>query len=119
MIQDELFPHTSFIKRAINEDVHTCKKCGETLPIEHFNVNRRNKGNHDHRCKKCLSAYQKGLSSVKKTARLQGKKNPSHCEICGVSANEQRIVLDHCHDTLKHRGWLCPLCSMYSANMVS
>ena len=111
MTQGELFPHTTSVKQTSNEDVQTCKKCGETLPQKKFSRHNRSKNLRDHRCKKCVQEYQRGLYSVQKTARLQGKIAPKHCEICGISADEQRILLDHCHDTLKHRGWLCHPCN--------
>ena len=33
---------------------------------------------------------------------------PDKCEVCG---NSGRICLDHCHATMKFRGWLCEPCN--------
>ena len=33
---------------------------------------------------------------------------PEHCELC---KKVSRVVLDHCHEKGKFRGWLCPQCN--------
>jgi len=41
-------------------------------------------------------------------AKIGFRPKPSRCEVCH---RHSRIVLDHCHDTEKLRGWLCDDCN--------
>ena len=111
MKQPDLFPDTIATVDAKEDNVHKCRKCLQTLPLTHFNINTHNANNRDHRCKKCLSVYSAGLVKVRKTVLLSGKNYSKHCECCGRTETERRIVLDHCHETLRFRGWLCHACN--------
>ena len=51
-------------------------------------------------------------SKLKKLARqeaIAGRSKPLVCEVC--SANDDRIVFDHCHNGGHFRGWLCNNCN--------
>ena len=55
-------------------------------------------------CKKCHSKRQ--------LIRLKlHEKNPIRRIKCDICKTESKTVLDHDHDTLKFRGWLCSRCN--------
>lgn len=45
-------------------ETRTCKKCGQTLPLEMFEVRR-------HTCRKCRAAYKKNEYNIKKKQYLK------------------------------------------------
>ena len=51
-------------------------------------------------------------NQIKKLARqeaIAGRPKPLVCEVC--SANDDRIVFDHCHTGGHFRGWICDCCN--------
>ena len=93
-----------------------CPKCGKTFPLteEYFQKNQStNTGGSKYfrpECKECQKDVSKGKAKAKKLAG-----NPlrpelgTPCDRCGRT--DKRLVFDHCHTTLKHRGWLCDNCN--------
>jgi hypothetical protein len=55
-------------------------------------------------CRECQNANDRLLNLLKK----QNGPPADHCQLCGKECNTR---LDHCHDTLKFRGWLCQACN--------
>lgn len=53
--------------------------------------------------RQCYYAHKYGSSYS--PARLKTKT----CEICGI---KEKVFFDHCHDELRHRGWLCRKCNI-------
>jgi len=84
--------------------------CG-SLPFENLLNNdgiRYKRGE----CKVCSKKDSKGKNAAIKKAKAMGMdtKAPegTKCEICD---NQNKIVFDHCHDSLIFRGWLCDPCN--------
>jgi len=36
----------------------------------------------------------------------------TYCECCGKDKKPEELYLDHCHETLVFRGWLCNGCNL-------
>jgi len=101
-----------------------CSKCGEIKPLTEFGKNQStNTGGNVYfrpECKKCTSSASKGKNQSYKMA---GK--PSYpeiecpCDLCGKpsraatkpGSKPKKLVFDHGHVSLKHRGWLCDNCN--------
>jgi hypothetical protein len=69
-------------------------------------------------CVQCSREYSlKRYARTKDDVRLKNiaKKNttvpkPKCCEFCGGNTKKD-LCFDHCHETGKHRGWLCHKCN--------
>jgi len=93
-----------------------CSKCGSEHPLteEFFARNQSTNTGGDKyfrpECKKCTREAGKGKNQAYK---LAGKpKRPiigTPCDRCGRT--DKKLVFDHCHETLGHRGWLCDNCN--------
>ena len=63
-------------------------------------------------CKKCQKKATQGKTKARKLAG-----NPERpplgtpCENPGCGRADKRLVFDHDHQTLEHRGWLCDNCN--------
>ena len=42
---------------------------------------------------------------------------PSVCECCGEPPQAKGLCLDHCHETVTFRGWLCGACNLAIGNL--
>ena len=94
-----------------------CVKCRQTLPLTDFGLT----GGTSYRrteCRRC----NRHLTTVRMVLRKNCPPVPvdHHCPICGLSEQDVRgfgglnrgpWVLDHDHDTLQFRGWLCHKCN--------
>ena len=86
-----------------------CRDCGLKKPRTSFRLYRRATGDRECRstsCKSCQSKHNKTVNRIRKTAPPM----PKHCECCGKE--DDKLVLDHCHDTELFRGWLCSPCNL-------
>ena len=93
-------------KSADQISTKTCKSCKVNLPLDAFikadgpNRSTRN------RCKECCKLHAK----VRTTLKAQ---NPvpeaGNCPIC--DSYTEKWVLDHCHETLTFRGYICRDCN--------
>jgi hypothetical protein len=111
------------------QETRKCIKCDEVYPLteEYFAKNQSTNtgGNKYFRtdCKKCNVKMTKGRQMAYKNA---GKPiypdfgyNPTTkktidghpCECCGKTSYSKKIVFDHDHETLTHRGWTCDGCN--------
>ena len=94
----------------------TCSKCGAEHPLteEFFGRNQSTNTGGDKyfrpECKKCTKKVSQGKNEAYK---LAGKpKRPelgTPCHNCGRT--DKKLVFDHDHETLEHRGWLCDNCN--------
>jgi hypothetical protein len=95
-----------------------CSKCDKILPEtkEYFSKNQSTNTGGDKyfrpECKRCTSKEGKGKRMAQKMAG-----NPTvppmgtPCHNCGRTEYKKPLVFDHCHKTLRHRGWLCDNCN--------
>jgi len=88
----------------------TCIKCGETKPCTLFvayGISARLDKGYKNVCKKCSNDATK----LRKTLAVDNPKpKDNKCQICG--SNENKLVLDHCHDSKRFRGWICNYCNV-------
>ena len=106
----------------LTEKTRVCSKCHTEKPLnENFFAKNQstNTGGAKYfrpECKQCSSKERSGCNKAKKRAG-----NPERpplgtaCDNCGRT--DRKLVFDHCHVTLKHRGWLCDNCNR-SAGML-
>jgi len=85
-----------------------CTECKRDLPVDNFR--KRQEGRKKARiytyCKECEKKLNSILDDIKKYVRPQ----PDACECCGKETTE--LVVDHCHETNKMRGWICTPCNV-------
>jgi hypothetical protein len=93
-----------------------CSKCAEVLPLtaQFFQPNGWNRDNTIQyfrpECNCCRNAVTNGRNKAYKLAGSPVKPElGTPCELCGRT--NQQLLFDHCHTTLKHRGWLCNSCN--------
>ena len=72
-----------------------------------------NKNNLDTRCKACFKKDSKYRVELRKRYEHLRTDN---CECCGNSSNKS-LVVDHCHNTLRFRGWICQTCNHGIGNL--
>ena len=105
------------------EDYRKCKSCKEDLPLSMFQVDVQKYGVNGKETiyykTSCIPCNRK-LQQMRISLRKENPK-PDHniCSCCGEPALAFRegksrpyLVLDHCHDTHKFRGWLCQKCNV-------
>jgi len=93
-----------------------CSKCGSVYPMteEFFCRNQSTNTGGDKyfrpECKSCGSKSSKGKNeAVKRAGKPTRPSLGTPCDRCGII--DRKLVFDHCHETLEHRGWLCDNCN--------
>lgn len=85
----------------------TCKSCARSLPLTEFHKDRQW---YLTRCKECRSAFRRDkkydLSPAAYAATLEAQGGG-----CGICGSDDRLVVDHCHETGATRGILCNTCN--------
>jgi|TARA_R110000851_G_scaffold58435_2_gene135680 hypothetical protein len=89
-----------------NIETKICIYCKEGKILEEFQTHLGYKDKLDIRCKDCIKEQNKLRRKLKRYAPPK----PKMCVCCGKPTD--KMVLDHCHITLKFRGWLCINCNM-------
>ena len=89
-----------------------CVYCGEEKPVHDFPKHIGHKDNLDTRCKECIAEGNRLKAKIRKTAPPQ----PTHCESCG-DIPKKHMVMDHCHETGRFRGWICDQCNVGIGNL--
>jgi len=111
--QLELFnegdPNEPEIEIDLDENSKQCVKCKKIKPIEDFRLNfSKNKNVRRPECKECEREYNKSRTEVAKNLVRPSLGTP--CDCCGRTDKE--LLMDHCHKTEEHRGWLCQSCNI-------
>jgi|TARA_R110000787_G_C13318512_1_gene436209 uncharacterized ferredoxin-like protein len=83
-----------------------CVYCQEEKKLDSFQTHLGYKDKLDIRCRKCVREQAQVRAYLKKDAPPKSLT----CNCCGIETD--KMVLDHCHDTLEFRGWLCTNCNM-------
>ena len=121
MIQTELFGDFYSIPEGIS--CRKCRVCGKELPDSAFRLTRLFKGRDEgayyrSECSKC----EDRANRQKSKARENAPPKPERCECCGkknivsLAIGEKRcskneLLVDHCNETGKCRGWICRNCN--------
>ena len=99
----------------VNE-TRKCSKCGAVHPLteEFFGRNQSTNTGGDKyfrpECKKCTKKAGQGKNQAYKLAgRPERPPLGTPCYNCGRT--DKKLVFDHDHETLEHRGWLCDNCN--------
>ena len=91
------------------EEYHVCRKCNAKLPISAFRV-RSDSGRKGYRVKSCRSCEQKESQELLELHKKAPPKPPL-CDCCNKPTEPDFMRLDHCHERLEVRGWLCNTCN--------
>jgi hypothetical protein len=100
-----------------------CTLCKEVKPFEEFNKNKRYKDSHYNHCKKCHYVIYGRDAHFRRTYGITEEeynsfveKQDYKCSICDFKVTNPdrwgRLVVDHCHESGKIRGFLCQPCNM-------
>ena len=85
-----------------------CRECDCLKPESGFYIAYYKKGGEPTRGYVC-SDCKKSQATLRKGLRQSAGTPPSKCECCG---SEDTLLIDHCHDSLDFRGWLCNSCNV-------
>lgn len=108
-----------------------CTECEETKSLEEFYKQSDRKDGRASRCKNCVNAHNRKMWAQGKrrysSSKLQHRygitlaeynemleTQSGSCAICGVTPTEhdERLCVDHNHETGKVRGLLCSRCNL-------
>ena len=105
-------------------ETRKCSKCSKVKLLTEFGNNQSTNTGGDvyfrPECKECTSNANKGKT---KAFKLAGKPEYPEigcpCDLCGkppraatkINARPKKLVFDHGHVSLRHRGWLCDNCN--------
>ena len=92
---------------ALTGNTQVCKVCNKEKDLALFPKHAYFKTRVDNRCKACIKKQTKLRNELKK--RFSHLK-PEVCDCCG-NEHHKSLVLDHDHNTLAFRGWICEPCN--------
>ena len=105
-MQLDLF-YTEDDYKALSGTTQVCKVCSKEKDLLLFPKHAYFKTRVDNRCKACIKKQTKLRKELKeKFYHLK----TDVCDCCG-NAHHKSLVLDHDHNTLKFRGWICEDCN--------
>ncbi len=93
----------------------TCRECGVGKNLTEFHI-RKDSGKHRNECKTCHTDKQmvRKYGIDLSTYDRMFKEQDGVCKICSLpqkSNRNERLAVDHCHETGKVRGLLCDSCN--------
>ena len=98
------------------QETRTCSKCQNVYPLtEQFFARNQstNTGGDKYFRPECKDCTKKAGQGKAKAYKLAGKPEypdlGTPCYNCGRT--DKKLVFDHDHETLAHRGWLCDNCN--------
>lgn len=103
-------------------DTYFCRCCKKDLPEDKYNPSalaffKRKRGDRTRHgggtaqwCRECKNSYSKGKNIALKKAPPKPVK-PIPCACCGIVTDPSKLQLDHDHETLAFRGWVCKPCN--------
>lgn len=101
-----LFEHES--EQVLDGDTQVCKICSKEKHVSLFPKHIQFKTKLDNRCKACIKKQSKLRNDLKKS---WDHLKTNICDCCGQE-HHKTLVLDHDHNTLKFRGWICEDCNL-------
>jgi len=105
-MQLDLFS-VSISYKTLSGDSQVCKVCNKEKDLSLFPRHAYFKTRVDNRCKACIKKQTKLRNELKQRF---GHLKPEVCDCCGKE-HHKSLVLDHDHNTLAFRGWLCEPCN--------
>lgn len=104
-----------------------CNMCKQEKDFEFFSVDSRSKTGYQSRCKECQQLVKKEMAAYYRERHLMAKYGITHadyeemlaqqenkCAICGIEekyCENQRLAVDHNHETGQVRALLCKKCN--------
>jgi len=106
MMQLDLFNVSNSFKELTGK-TQVCKVCSKEKDLSLFPRHAYFKTRLDNRCKACIK------KQVKLRKELKNKFNHLKTDVCDCCGNKHHksLVLDHDHNTLSFRGWICEPCN--------
>jgi hypothetical protein len=103
----EDFCHEQLSRWEIENNLATkiCSQCGIEKTKSNYPRHIKYKDNLDSRCKECIKIH----ADIRNKLHPIAPEKPEFCECCGKAA---KLFLDHDHETLEIRGWICDYCNM-------
>lgn len=87
-------------------------ECGALLPVSKF-YRRSGSNGHRHACIRCMLQAKHGYSIDNETYDAFIIAQTGRCAICLVQFSDEVLpCVDHCHETKRVRGILCPGCNL-------
>lgn len=88
-------------------ETRICHTCQEEKHKDEFYNHRLRPGGKSCYCIPCSKKHGEDVKELRKTAPPQPIDNA--CQCCG--RKDRKLLLDHCHDTITFRGWICGKCN--------